>query len=689
MKSGKHNAMAQIGWTGRVLLCVTFLCAGFVPALVVDYSDSALLLLAMNYLWPTLYSLPVVRLKERGLLGVACDVLGSHVTPTLLALSIFNVLDNGAPAGHFGFAILAVLWAAALGLKGILHHQVLDRESDLRGGTSTFATGTGSYPIMRFLTGFNLCVELPISCALVAVIYRSCPLAAVALSIYCALETIRFVSGDTFALTSEAATTRRIVPFTNEMFYVLWFPMSAALQLAGTSAAWWWLPFFQVVMFYRPIIMQRSELAFIIQKVRANSVQPAALPRAIEAARPRQEVRDCEQENDARRSTDWTIFLFATSAMAEFVNNALAGIRQCGIDPDRVQVVFPASSERKLGPIVKAFAARTRILEQMVDVSPDDIPNDYVEWDTAEFNVLLTYRFPVLRILLSEGSNVVCADADVAWLRNPLPYLSDVLERYPWACQIEPYAQFPSHFCLGFFALKATAETIELIDLHIARNVGEALKQADQTLFRDILLETPRYFASVFALPESLFPTGRLYQALQFRGVPPPVPMLDTQGPFIFHANWCVGLDNKQRLLSHAGAWFGPTTEAIRDEHQEILDIHLNKPGLHTFSVPAHVGVLRLLSEKAFAPNDDRQLGAAITMIKIDGVKLPLDDPSLHAGFHMLERDRKRSWRWTDGAAIVQLPITTRGRKVEIDLFAVAAAGAQQRADRSPEPPPS
>ena len=52
--SGRYNAMAQIGWTGRMLLCLAFLCGGFLPALVVDYPNSALLLLAVNYLWPTL-----------------------------------------------------------------------------------------------------------------------------------------------------------------------------------------------------------------------------------------------------------------------------------------------------------------------------------------------------------------------------------------------------------------------------------------------------------------------------------------------------------------------------------------------------------------------------------------------------------------------------------------------------------
>lgn len=675
LQSGKLNAMAQLDRPERLGMCVTPLCAGFLPALVIHYSGTALCLLALNYLWPTLYSLPIVRLKERGLLGVVCDAMGPHIFPTLLALSMFGVLQDGAPPGEYDYPKVILLWAAALGLKGILHHQVLDRERDLRSGVNTFATSVGAAPIMRFLVAFNLGIELPISSALAFVVYRSCPFAAAALSIYCAVETIRFCLGDRLALAHDPAAIRRVIPFTNEMFYVSWLPMAAALQLAASDRIWWWLPLLHAATFYRTIIMQYSELACITRVAQARYSRPAGPSSTIEQARPlvrRHAGSQCEQE-EVGMSKDWTILLFATAAMAEFVENALIGIKRCGIEADRVQVVFPASSEAELGPMIEAFAARPRILEHLVDVSPADIPESYLNWDTLEFNALLTYRFRVLRTILSEGYGVVCADADVSWLRNPLPYLSDVLERYPWACQIEPYAEFPPHFCLGFYALRATAETSEMIDLHIARNVGDALKQNDQTLFRNMLVENPRYLASVFPLPESLFPTGRLFRAVQFRDVAPPVPMLEASGPFIFHANWCTGLESKRRLLSHAGAWFGPTAEVIPDSCEAISDLHLNQPGVHAYDVPSGVGVLRILSERAFAPNDERPLGAAITRISIDGVDLRLDDPSLRTGFHLLENDSERTWRWTDGAAIVPIPVTSTDRKIEIESFAVAA----------------
>jgi 4-hydroxybenzoate polyprenyltransferase len=83
-RANKPNAMRNLGVGARILLALGFFVGGFLPALVAGYSNLTLALLAANYLWPTLYSIPGIRLKERGLFGVICDAMGSHVTPTLL-----------------------------------------------------------------------------------------------------------------------------------------------------------------------------------------------------------------------------------------------------------------------------------------------------------------------------------------------------------------------------------------------------------------------------------------------------------------------------------------------------------------------------------------------------------------------------------------------------------------------------
>jgi 4-hydroxybenzoate polyprenyltransferase len=265
-RADKANSMAKVSPARRLLLATTFLLAGFLPAPIAGYDMPVLLLLAFNYLLPTIYSIPITRLKEKGLLGVVCDAMGAHVTPTLVAVALFGATAT-PPAGRAAFAALATLWAGVLGLKGILHHQIADRENDNRAGVVTFATRSDHGRLQRFLTGFNLCVELPVSAAFVAVAWHECPLAVAALALYVASETCKYKLGFQFALTADEATIRANMPFTNELFYVLWLPLAAAIQLGVDRSGWLALPFLHLAVFHPQARQQLRDWRSIVDAV--------------------------------------------------------------------------------------------------------------------------------------------------------------------------------------------------------------------------------------------------------------------------------------------------------------------------------------------------------------------------------------------------------------------------------------
>jgi 4-hydroxybenzoate polyprenyltransferase/SAM-dependent methyltransferase len=256
-RANKVNRLAAMNPVRRALLAMAFLVAGFLPALVAGYSAGALGLLALNYLWPTIYSVPATRLKEKGLLGVACDALGSHVTPTLFILAVFG-------AGLDAMAVVATLWAAVLGLKGILHHQIADRDNDLRSGVVTFATKADGKALQLFLIRFNLGVELPVSAVFALVIAPWCPLAIPAFLLYTASEAAKYKLGFQFALTADPAALRPSVPFTNEMFYILWLPLAAAVELGLEGPGFFWIPVLHAVTFRPPILRQRDDWQAIL-----------------------------------------------------------------------------------------------------------------------------------------------------------------------------------------------------------------------------------------------------------------------------------------------------------------------------------------------------------------------------------------------------------------------------------------
>lgn len=254
---------------------------------------------------------------------------------------------------------------------------------------------------------------------------------------------------------------------------------------------------------------------------------------------------------------EWKIVLFATRGLRPFVANALIGMTRAGIDPADVEVVIPANASSELEPVIARFGARARSVEALVQTVLEDFPEHYSEFGSVPFNRLMCRRLPALRTLMTQCQRMLYADVDVSWLRNPLPYLTRVLDRYAWALSTEGVASFPPIFCMGFFAVRPCAATFALVDEHIARLVAEETRpeQTDQAILHQLISERPEYLSDVFPLPEALFPTGLLHRLL-------PGPLEKDPGmeglvePFVFHANWSIGLDHKRELLRRTGTWF-------------------------------------------------------------------------------------------------------------------------------------
>jgi hypothetical protein len=234
--AGKPNGMANVTPLVRVALCVALALAAFVPSFILAFPPAAGACILLNLVWPTIYSVPPVRLKERGVLGIACDAAGSHVTPTLMAVAVFGVAhqDHVLP-------LLLTLWATALGIKGILHHELQDFGADTTAGVRTYITGGRFASVARAMPFYNLAVELPTSAALAIVALPYSFIPAISLALYCTLETIKYRRGFQFSLSPDPRTLRASIPFANELFYTAWLPLAAVIQLALSSSSWLWL----------------------------------------------------------------------------------------------------------------------------------------------------------------------------------------------------------------------------------------------------------------------------------------------------------------------------------------------------------------------------------------------------------------------------------------------------------------
>lgn len=270
-RAGKANVMRDVRVGRRAALCAGFVVAGF--AVLAPFANAwpARIVLALNYLWPTLYSVPGIRLKERDVLGVLSDAAGSHVTPTLFAFAVVSVFVPGPANGVVLAAVL--LWAAALGIKGILYHQIADRATDETAGAVTFATARDVSTLFAVLAKYNLVVELPASVFLTGAVAGFVPPALAALVVYLALESTKYALGFEFAVSSDARLRRASVPFANEMFYTLWLPLAAAVQLSLQNVSLAWVPFLHALLFREQIAVQAGDVRALAGQLKARLIR--------------------------------------------------------------------------------------------------------------------------------------------------------------------------------------------------------------------------------------------------------------------------------------------------------------------------------------------------------------------------------------------------------------------------------
>jgi len=156
-KAGKLNRLAGFS-TGRSIAYIFLIVSlgSFFTWYLWVYSTTILFYLGA-WISFSLYSIPPIRLKSRGVLGVFADAFGAHVFPTLFVLSgMFEFM--GREHDVYVFLILGV-WSFSYGLRGILWHQFLDLHNDRIAGVKTFASNSKTNQI-KLLERIIICAEL-------------------------------------------------------------------------------------------------------------------------------------------------------------------------------------------------------------------------------------------------------------------------------------------------------------------------------------------------------------------------------------------------------------------------------------------------------------------------------------------------------------------------------------------------
>lgn len=187
--AGKRNRVE-----GKSPLIIAALVAiTVVPGFVFSWlwHDDVLLLSAYLAAWLafSLYSLRPFRFKSRGIFGVLCDASGAHLFPSLVAVLL--VFREAHRPRLMPWLIAVALWSFTYGLRGILWHQLTDRDNDQHAGVRTFAQRHAPHVAERMVKWLTFPLELAALAALLWQVRSPWPLASLAVYALLSVRRVR------------------------------------------------------------------------------------------------------------------------------------------------------------------------------------------------------------------------------------------------------------------------------------------------------------------------------------------------------------------------------------------------------------------------------------------------------------------------------------------------------------------
>lgn len=252
LAAGKKNTMVKLSPFMRFFLLGLCLLIGFAVFLLLNPTPFLLSLYTANFLLPTLYSVPPIRWKERGILGVLADTAAAHMLPTLIIIYTFTQLVPAVGIDSWFLLVTMTLWAFFVGFRGIINHQLLDLEDDQKIAVVTFAGSKPRKAIRNIVLWFSYPAELISFAAFISLLTVNSTLLGFAVSGFALLEISKWWRGWQFTyFFPETPESERYLPFMDNEFYVAWLPVLLAFQLLFLNPLFAIILALHLLIFYR------------------------------------------------------------------------------------------------------------------------------------------------------------------------------------------------------------------------------------------------------------------------------------------------------------------------------------------------------------------------------------------------------------------------------------------------------
>ena len=319
-QAGKQNRMASLSKGQQTLLSLSLAILGLIPWWFLGFNSTSAILLGSIYTLLTIYPAPPLRLKERYIWGVVADAATVHAIPTLLVATVFSNLIATSESGSHFLAIVATVWGFGCGVRGILLHQIWDRDNDLKSGIKTLATKFGVESLRFWINYIVFPLEAILSVVLVLLISQSAPLLFVSFTIYLLLQ---FFSTEYDKLNPSPSVGKNILLHD---FYEVWLPLSLVTLLSFRQPLFLILLVLHIILFYfaikqRLVVLAHSLTLRLKKMINSNTSMQESL-----------EINTDKVENNHAQNKNQTFMEFPSSKLEMSIVKAIDFLSQNQLD---------------------------------------------------------------------------------------------------------------------------------------------------------------------------------------------------------------------------------------------------------------------------------------------------------------------------------------------------------------------
>ena len=181
-----------------------------------------------------------------------------------------------------------------------------------------------------------------------------------------------------------------------------------------------------------------------------------------------------------------------------------------------------------------------------------DHEKEYQSFSQQSFYQIVQYKWALLNKVMTLGHEfVIYSDTDVYWNLDPIAELESTFDSLTHInLQIQSFTDslLEPKLCMGFVALRNVHKTVDFLkkceDRHRELSLdGSRIGDDDVVTLMFKELGRPNW---LIELPQTTFPVGRMLKLYAVNSI---YPGIGSPVPFIFHANYVIGLKNKILLL--------------------------------------------------------------------------------------------------------------------------------------------